>query len=231
MADKNQERTLAELGQAKTLVDIVKGAMPTYTVTTKITAGGASYTGEDEVQPLAVDVFAELHQVAVLAPVTAAKREAGDTGRAAGLPVMTEPGLRHTRTILDVALAEAGVAAAESAVQEGNWEIADRALRNVQAGVAHHAVEVDLPLVRARTNLVIARDALDAGFVEEAKAALQITGDALERYERGVGENRAERAKSLREQIDQFAQELTGQTEGAQEQLTAWWQEITSWLE
>lgn len=231
VADQDQERALAELGQAKTLVAIVKGGMPTYTVTTKITAGDLSYTGEDQVQPLAIDVFAELHQVAVLAPITAAKREAGEVGRAAGLPVMTEAGLRHTRTILDVALAEAGVAAAERAVQEGNWDRAARALRNVQAGVVYHAVEVDLPLVRARTNLVIARDALDAGLIEEAKAALQVTSDALERYEQGVGEHRADEAKSIREQINQFAQELTEETEGAQERLTAWWQEITSWFE
>jgi hypothetical protein len=205
--------------------------MPTYVVSTKITAGDLSYSGEDEVQPLAVDVFAELHQVAVLAPITAAKREASDVGRAAGLPVVTEAGLRHTRTILDIALAEVGIATAERAVQEGDWDLADRALRNVQAGVAYHAVEVDLPLARPRTNLVIARDALDAGFVEEAKAALQVTSDALEGYERGVGEHRAERAKSLREQISQFAQELTEKTEGAQERLMAWWQEITSWFE
>ena len=231
VAKQDQKGARAELDQARTLINIIEAAMPTYTVSTEITAGDLSYSSKDQVQPLMVDVFAELHQVAVLSPITAAKREAGEQAGGAGLPVMTEAGLRQTRTTLNVALAEAGVAAAEQAVRASNWDVADRALRGVQAGVIYHTVEVDLPLVRARTNLILARDALETGFVEGAKAALRVASDALERYGRGVGANRAEEAKALRGEIDRFAQELTEKTEGAPEQLMAWWQKITTWFE
>jgi hypothetical protein len=212
--------------QGLVLVKIINETVPAYKVETKIKAGELTYVDTDDAKPIIVPVYEELQRVAIMAPVEAAKKAAADPG----VPVAVDVGLVHTRTDLNVALAEAGLRAAKDALQKEDAKAADSALTTIQTGVIFGYTKVDLPLEKVRENLMLAKTLVDSGKAKEARAALEVAGDALAEYEKGAGQNRAKEAKDLQAEIEKLSKDIEANSKGASEKIMDWWDQVRKWI-
>lgn len=220
---KNADRHLA---QGLLLVRIINKSVPGYDVVTKIKAGDLTYIDQEDSKPTIIPIYEELQQVAVMAPIEAAKKEVQKESSKAGTPMTVDMQLVHTEADLNVDLAQAGLQAAQNALQRKDLKFADNALRTVQSGVIFTYFKMDLPLEKARENLIIAKNLVEEGKNKEARAALDLAGDALQDYEKGVGENRAKKAQELRDQIQNLAKNLNSKSKGVSDQIVMLWDQV-----
>jgi hypothetical protein len=97
-------------------------------------------------------------------------------------------------------------------------------------------VEVDLPLLRARENLMLAKAQVQAGQVQGARITLEAAAQALEQYALRADKSRASQVQSLQKEIQNYAQQLPQQVQPGQhtkqknqqvvEQINEWWDRI-----
>ncbi|HXH14291.1 MAG TPA: YfdX family protein [Alphaproteobacteria bacterium] len=250
-------RQIDHIDQGLTLVRIIEDAVPTYRVTARIQTGDTTYKDQEQVKQLMVPMYAELEKVTLMAPLMAAKKEAARSGgtahpsrsgkqaqpscaeqaspssQAAMTPVVAGVEAHSTRIMLDVSAAEGHLQAAKRALNEDRYKAADGALAALQRGVTFAFVEVDLPLLRARENLMLAKTQMKAGEVQDAWATLEAAAQALETYAQQADKARASQVQSLQQEIENYAQQLPQQgqptkrkSQQAAEQIDEWWDRI-----
>jgi hypothetical protein len=213
-----------------------------------------------------VPIYAELEKVTLMAPLMAAKQEAAKNGggahndmsgqssqqsasgqpsqtslaahpsQSAMTPVVAGVEMHHTHIMLDVSAAQEHLQAAKQALNNDKYEAADGALAAVQHGVSFAYVEVDLPLLRARENLMLAKSQVKAGQVQDARTTLETAAQALQQYGQRADQSRASQVKSLQKEIQSYAQQLSQQTQQGQrarqknqqvvEQINEWWDRL-----
>lgn len=196
--------------------------------TGRLQSGDIVYTDEETVKPMVVTIYEEIEKVNILDAVEEAKREAARQDAAASV---VNVDLVHTRAELDVGLADLSLSKAATALAEDRYEAADTALRAVQSGVTFEFAEVDVPLEEARENLFLARDLVERGKTDEAKFAMKVASDALQRYQAAAGDQRVEEVQEMREAIDKLAERLDETpAEDVTAQLLEWWDQVTEWF-
>jgi len=254
---QQKQAAIRHIDQGLTLVRIIEDAVPTYQVTARIQAGDTTYEDQEQVKQLMVPIYAELEKVTLMAPLMAAKKEAARSGdaahpsssgkqaqpssaaqpspssQAAMTPVVPGVEAHSTRIMLDVSAAEEHLQAAKRALNEDRYEAADGALAAVQRGVNFAFVEVDLPLLRARENLMLAKTHMQAGEVQDARMTLEAASQALETYAQRADKSRASQVQGLQQEIENYAQQLPQQgqptrrkSRQAAEQIDEWWDRI-----
>jgi len=217
-----------QIQKARKLVTIIENALPTHKVTARLQSGDIVYTDEETVKPMVVTIYEEIEKVNILDAVEEAKREAARQDAAASV---VNVDLVHTRAELDVGLADLSLSKAATALAEDRYEAADTALRAVQSGVTLEFAEVDVPLEEARENLFLARDLVERGKTDEAKFAMKVASDALQRYQAAAGDQRVEEVQEMREAIDKLAERLDETpAEDVTAQLLEWWDQVTEWF-
>lgn len=221
IAKNARKEARRQVQQAILLTDIIRQALPVYDVKAHISAGKLHYEDEDQVQDSVVPIFEELERSAILGPVEDAKAMAG--------AAVADVDLVHTRAELDIDLARRHLDAARTALEQKDGDAADAALEAIQRSVRLTTVAVDLPLERARSNLMLARNRVDEGRLEDARAALRVALDALAEYQNNVGEERAAEVAGLRQEIAALEPTLQDDARGAREKLDAWWDVVSSW--
>ncbi len=228
------------LEQAQLLGRIVERVMPEIVVKAKITAGDLEYTDEEKVKPLVVPVYDELEKVSILGPVVQAKRDAEDRTeeQTSTAPLTLDVKLRHTKVKLDVALAMPLLEQAKKAIADGDTDAAGASLAAIQTGVIFEYAISDLPLERARINLAEAQGLIAQGKHREARFALKVASDSLQRYANGVGDQQSKDAEKLRAEIDDLLSKTTQDDDKArallksfEDTIAGWWDRITGWFE
>ncbi len=129
---------------------------------------------------------------------------------------------QFTSVALDVQGADEHLLAAKQALQAGNFQKADEALRAVQDGVVATSVEADFPLLRARENLMLARESAEDANFGEAHAALEGASRALASYATSSSTH-ANDARMLKSQIDRYDQSIRQNHNGAVQKIEGWW--------
>jgi len=224
---KDMKAAGAHVDQGLVLVKIINETVPTFQVETTIKAGQLNYVDKENSKLPIVPIYDELQRVSVMAPVEAAKKEASKSG----VPVAVDVELIHTRADLNVDLAREGLQAAKDSIQKDDSRTADNALASIQTGVIFNYAKMDLPLEKIRENLLLAKNLVDVGKNKEAKAALDVAGDALMDYEKGAGVSRASESKALREEIQKLSQDIEKNSKGAADQIMGWWDKVRKWLQ
>jgi hypothetical protein len=135
---------------------------------------------------------------------------------------------QYTSVALDTNMAKNHLEAAQQALNNNNPQAADQALRAVQDSLVESSVATDMPLMRARQNLMLARSAANQGDYAEAQAALKGASQALQNYEQNGGRH-ANDARQLRSQIDSFDQSIQQNHTNASAKIESWWNQITDW--
>jgi hypothetical protein len=143
--------------------------------------------------------------------------------------IVEEASREYTSVALDVQGAKDHLQAAQQAVNKGAFREADAALAAVQDGVVVASVAADLPLLKARENMVLARDAADRDHYHEAHAALQAASEALNQYSNEQNPHGAD-ARALREEIDTYNQTIEQNHADASTKIEEWWDRMADWV-
>jgi hypothetical protein len=143
--------------------------------------------------------------------------------------IVEEASREYTSAALDVRAAKDHLQAAQQAVNKGAFREADAALAAVQDGVAVSSVAADLPLLRARENMVLARNAADRDQYHQAHAALLAACEALGQYSNEQNPHAAE-ARALREEIDTYNQTIEQNHADATMKIEDWWDRLADWV-
>ena len=187
-----------------------------------------------------VPLYSELDEYSVLGPIEASRTAIqnspntntsntpeGSSNRAPvqALAVNKVEG-QFTSVDLDSGMAIAHLQAAQQALANGNVRVANAALKAVQDGVILVSVGSDLPLLRARENLVLARmDARQAQY-QKAHLDLQAACHALTAYEEEGGPNSSQ-AKALGSEIASYNQSIQSDHANASSKIESFWNQTT----
>jgi flagellin-specific chaperone FliS len=185
-------------------------------------------------------LYDELDRYSVLGPIMTqrnsnngqnSKSQASDASRVAAKthPTVREVEGQYTSVALDVQAAKDHLNMASQALQNGNFQKADEALQAVQDSVVVTTVAADLPLLRARENLALARESALQGHFGETQAALNAASRALVDYADNSGPH-ANDARSMRSQIVNFNQSLQQNHTDAVSKIDQWWDQTTDWM-
>ena len=134
----------------------------------------------------------------------------------------------YTSVALDVNLAKTHLEAAQQALNSGNMQAAQQALRGVEDSVMETEVATDMPLLRARENLMLARWAVNKGEYGEAHAALRSASQALATYDESGGSHASD-AQQLRSQIASYNQSIRQNHADASAKIESWWNQVSGW--
>jgi HEPN domain-containing protein len=185
-----------------------------------------------------IPVYQEFVSVSMLTPVIAeqnARRAANNANTKNQEKQKTNtPAVVHqvagdyTDVAISTTVAQRNLDAAKSAVESGNWNLADRALADVQEGVSIEEVEANMPLTKARENLILARSAAEKGNYSEAQAALKAASTALNNYINS-GRPHASDARTLKQQIDSLDNNLQQNHSDLVAKINNWWNTTSDW--
>ncbi len=213
IANKNKQTALQHVNQAINSVDRIESV-----------ASGRSF----------VPIYTELSEVSLLGPVQRAKSQsagqnsgssstnsssANNTGSnssqsATQTRSRTNPSVvqsvagEYTTVAVNVNTAKTHLQAAQTALNNnGDFTTADRALMEVQNGVVLETVAADLPLLKARQDLALAKARADRGDFTQASAALRSASNGLQSYAQTNGTHASD-ASALQKEIDNYAQNI-----------------------
>jgi HEPN domain-containing protein len=177
-----------------------------------------------------IPVYQEFVSVAMLSPVIAEQnaRRQNEQNKTNQPAVVRQVAGDYTNVEVSTVIAQRNLEAAKAALEKGNWNLADRALSDVQDAVSIEEVEANMPLTRARENLILARAAAEKGNYTEAQAALKAASNALNNYI-NAGRSHAAEAKSLKQQIDSFDSNLPQNHADAVTKINNWWNTTSDW--
>lgn len=137
----------------------------------------------------------------------------------------------YTNVYLDTSVTTQHLDEARTALQHGDPDAADKALASIQSAVTSETIAANLPLIRARENLIIAAEQVRAKDYSAAQVTLGVAVKALEDYANGFGAAHAADARALGHQIVVYAQRLQTDHDNAAGQIENFWDRIASWSE
>lgn len=172
-----------------------------------------------------IPVYQEFVSVSILNPVQA---EHAARRRAHNEATVHQVAGDYTDVAVNTTVAQKNLEAAKQALNEGNLKLADEALADVQEGVSIEEVEANMPLARARENLILARAAAEKGRYGEAHAALASASRALSSYINQNGQH-VDQARSLKQQIDSYDQNLQQNHTNIVSEINQWWNTTSGW--
>lgn len=173
-----------------------------------------------------IPIYQEFVSISILDPVRAEHQARNQTANQ-GATVHQVAG-DYTDVTVSTAVAATNLEAAKTALENNNLKRADQALADVQEGVSIEEVEANMPLSRARENLILARSALENKNYTEASADLALASHALANYATSNGSHAAQ-AKSICQQIDSYKQNLEQDPAAAVSAINKWWNTLSGW--
>jgi len=153
---------------------------------------------------------------------------------------MTAARLKHDTSIreveanvdtamLDVTSSAERLRSAQAAVQQQDWTTADTALTAIPNSIIRKHVEGDMPLMKVRENLNLARARVLEGKYNDAKAPLRAAAQALADYEKLSPGPHSERAASMRQAMEEFANHVPHNQDEATTKIDLWLDPVNSW--
>lgn len=122
--------------------------------------------------------------------------------------------------------AQVNLTTAQSELRNGNFTEADTGLLAIQNGIPSRLIPIDLPLLRARESLDLARIAVSSGQTPDLRTQLMSAQLALNAYS---GPRHAMQAKALAADIGQSLNQRGTLDAISPGQLSVWWGRVYGW--
>jgi len=167
-----------------------------------------------------VPVYGELVQDSVLNE-TAGTKHAGYTVKGNNA--------EFTSIAVDLKKSGSRIEAAQTDLKEGNKQAAIDTLASIGSVFVVSNVDTDLPLLTAREDLAIAKNALAVHHDKQAQDAVIAASNALASYAKSANRHSVD-AKSLSDQLAQIASNITVDRTHSENALTGWWSRVESWF-
>lgn len=178
-----------------------------------------------------IPLYQEFASVSVIAPVKAEQKKNAANSKSANVPdTVHQVSGSYSVMEVDTDGATAHLNAAKKALNNGDWNTADRDLAAVQDGVVFASYKSDMPLVRAQENLILARQDVNKGNYHAAHAALASSAKALGAYVQEGGTHASD-AKNLQQQIQSYDQNIVNSHSNADSKINGWWNTASNWLQ
>jgi len=187
-----------------------------------------------------VPVYQEFVSISILAPVRAEQNErmrssaakkgatqpAGSSGKT---PVAVhEVAGDYTSVVMNTTVASEALSAAKADLTKGDTKDADTALADVQLGVQMTADKADMPLVRARENLILARANARKGNDTATKADLKLAAKGLSQYA-AEDKPHSSQAKDMEKQVETYSEALPQDRQAIVAKINSWWNTTSTW--
>lgn len=195
-----------------------------------------------------IPLYTELDQYSVMGPVMATRvhknqvpspyenqyqnsvdRDKLRAAHQAHAEAFTQAGGQYTSVVIDTQVAREDLQRARQALKNHDAQSADQALNELQQSVKVQSASGDLPLLRARENLILAQAAANSGDYEEARGALLTASKALGKYANGNSPH-AEQARDLESQIEHYRLDSTSADSAVNGKIRQWWNETAGWV-
>lgn len=193
-----------------------------------------------------VPLYAELDEYSVIGPIMRHRQSNGSnsngsntanhgsadrsnntnsTGRAMAVDQVVGD---YTDVAIDLQSARQHLQAAQNALNNGNWDQAKQALQAVDDSLVVESIASDMPLLRAREDLVLARDNEKAGHYRQAQAQVRAASRALDDFERNSGTTaHKQEIERLRSEMNNDAQNMDTNRSDANSRIESWWNQTT----
>lgn len=183
-------------------------------------------------RPGKIPVYSEVVRISVHAPAKVGGTPPSHTGSAdrTRQPIQ-QVAAEYTNVFLNTTSTTKHLYQARAALERNDIKSAGNALAAVQSAVTTESVGADMPLIRARENLVIAAGQVRTGDYRSAQVTLGTAVEALENYANGVNPAHEAQARVLGREIVLYAQRLLTDSNGAAAKIEDWWDRIASWTE
>lgn len=173
-----------------------------------------------------VPIYTEYTQASIIGPIQSARTQQETGGvQAAGVPapVVQEVEANFTAVAVDVPAATKHLEAARTALLNNNPRAADSALSAAEGAVIMVRIERDLPLVKARQNLALAKGLIRQGDFQAARAPLAQAVNALGNYS---GPHTAEAEQLQRQIAFSMNNNFGGNQQAAANRIDQWWNQL-----
>lgn len=130
---------------------------------------------------------------------------------------------------LDVDAAREHLQAAKQALKNNDADKADLELARAQESVDAGTIATNMPLVRARENLSLARSDVKSSSYSQAKADLTAAANALKDYAKDTQAPHAQDASKLSGQIQSAASSIQSSHTASSQKIDNWWNQLANW--
>ena len=130
---------------------------------------------------------------------------------------------------LDVDAAREHLQAAKQALKNNDAGKADLELARAQESVDTGTIATNMPLVRARENLSLARSDVKSSSYSQAKADLTAAANALKDYAKDTQAPHAQDASKLSGQIQSAASSIQSSHTASSQKIDNWWNQLANW--
>jgi len=241
IADKKKDEALKQISQGIKLINIIKGAVPQYKITTNIKSPGGSYKSSDIITQRYVIVSSNSFvENAVMPVIQRGKSQLSHHHKNAKAAVVDYSVARRMTATLDTLIAGRMLDVARSNVKAGKLDQAAKALLEIQShGVILDSVEVPLPLASAVDNLYLAQAELSKKHYRNASATLTEASNDLKAYEKITVGAHGKNVHAIAKKIDALTSAINRQKderkiknimEKSKDDIASWWSDAKSWI-
>jgi hypothetical protein len=136
-----------------------------------------------------------------------------------------------TTANLNVTAADDFLAQAQTALERDDFAAAQTALNGVSSSIVTTHTDGDMPLLKARDNLQLARARVLEGKYRDAVVPLRSAAEALDQYARAFPGPNAEQAEYMRAQIDEYAGKIAHSHDDAITVIDSWLDPVNQWYQ
>lgn len=214
-----------EIEKAQALAGLVRGLLPTTSVTTTVkdAQGREVYRDQQKVQDDQIPIFAGDIAVEVVEPLVEAKK---DQAALKGLK-LADADVVHTAVLADLGYIERKLARAAQLLDKPQEAAAQLSLAQ-NVGVRFSVHKEDNPLVEVEHALRLAERMVQEKKYEGAKVNLELARLRLEAYRGLVGTAESKPAADLEKEIQKLSAEI--EKPGGAEKIRSMWDRATSWF-
>lgn len=225
LTDARTDSARNEIEKAQALVKVVRGLLPTTTVTTTVkdAQGKEVYRDEQQVQEDQIPIYSGAIAMEVVEPIIEAKK---DEAALKGVH-LSDAEMIHTAVLVDVNYVERKLARSLELIAKPEQAVAELSLIST-GGVRFHVHKEDGPLVDVQHALRLAERMVREKKYDSAKANLQTAKLQLEAYRALADSSVAVPASDLEKEIQKLSGEL--QTPSAAERIRGMWDKVGSWF-
>jgi hypothetical protein len=225
LGDGQSDSARSEMQKAESLVQVVRGLLPTTVVTTTVrdAQNKEIYREVERIQDDQISIFEGQVAVEVVEPLIEAKK---DEAALKGLK-LAEADVIRTAVLVDLGFVERKLKRAAELVAKPKEAAEVLALAQTQ-GIRFYTHKEDSPLVDIQHALRLAERMAREKKYEGAKANLQVAKLTLETYRGLVGPEAGQSITDLQKEIEKVSGDLQGP--GVADKIRGMWEKATGWI-
>lgn len=183
-----------------------------------------------QAKPLKVTVSKELATESTYVPVKRKKSDVMSANRLKKTTSISQVSGEMTRSLVDVTAAREHLEGAKAALENGNLRTADTDLAAVQKSVVNESVQGDMPLLRVKENLMLAKARIQESKPKAAAMPLRAAARALADYRVQAPAANSAEAEVMRQEMESLAENIKRGHAVALDRIAAWSEKIDAWV-